>query len=492
MKLKKVLKQSAAFGLAALLVAAAPVSVSAASWQQNSTGWWWQEDDNSYPTSTWKSIYGKWFYFDSYGYMLGEGWHWIDGKCYYMYSGGDMAENTWVDGSYVDASGAWVPDAEPAQWRSYAGRWWYTFPDGSYPENEWAAINGAWYYFGEDGWMLDKGWHWIDGKCYYMYSGGAMAESTWIGGDYVNASGEWVVDKWVASGNQWWYRYADGSYPTNTWKYIDGAWYYFDGSGWMLGEGWHWIGDTCYYMYADGRMASDTWIDHYYVDASGAWIPEKCNHDWEEKYEDIEHPEAGHYENVLISPEEGHYEKVLVKDQWTEYKLIKEAEYEDRWVVDKEAWTEKVHNPAKDKYEIHYLCNGCKKDFGDDYEGIMAHNKEQMLQGNLACGGWHEADVLVEKGYDIIEHPEEGHYEHVKIADAVYQSIWHPAEYEDRWIVDKEAVYEDKWVVDKEAWTEHKLIGYVCSHCGESKEAEEAVEEQMSKKCLKVILQALF
>ena len=74
----------------------------------------------------------------------------------------------------------------------------------------------------------------------------------------------------------------------------------------------------------------------------------------------------------------------------------------------------------------------------------------------------------------------------------MYQSIWHPAEYEDRWIVDKEAVYEDKWVVDKEAWTEHKLVGYVCSHCGELKEAEETVEEYTLKKCLKVILQALF
>ena len=385
MKLKKVLKQSAAFGLAVLLAAAAPVSVSAASWQQNSTGWWWQEDDNSYPTSTWKSIYGKWFYFDSYGYMLGEGWHWIDGKCYYMYSGGDMAE------------------------------------------------------------------------------------STWIGGDYVNASGEWVTDKWVASGNQWWYRYADGSYPTNTWKYIDGAWYYFDGSGWMLGEGWHWIGDTCYYMYADGRMASDTWIDHYYVDASGAWIPEKCNHEWEEKYEDIEHPEEGHYDKVLVKPEEGHYENVLVKEQWTEYKLIKEAEYEDRWVVDKEAWTEEVHNPAKDKYEWQHICNGC----GQNITGMEIEHIEEFFEH----GGYTTEHVLVEKGYDIIEHPEEGHYEHVKIADAVYKSIWHPAEYEDRWIVDQEAVYEDKWVVDKEAWTEHKLIGYVCSHCGESKEAEEAVEE---------------
>ena len=94
-EITKSVETKRSFGISRIInTAAAPVSVSAASWQQNSTGWWWQEDDSSYPTSTWKSIYGKWFYFDSYGYMLGEGWHWIDGKCIYMYSGGDMAENT--------------------------------------------------------------------------------------------------------------------------------------------------------------------------------------------------------------------------------------------------------------------------------------------------------------------------------------------------------------------------------------------------------------
>ncbi len=41
-----------------------------------------------------------------------------------------------------------------------------------------------------------------------------------------------------------------------------------------------------------------------------------------------------------LSPEKGHYEKVMVKDQWTEYKLVKEALYENKWIVDKEAWTE--------------------------------------------------------------------------------------------------------------------------------------------------------
>ena len=556
MKIKEVLKKSVALALMTIMVAATPANINAASWQQNNTGWWWLEDDGSYPASTWKSINGKWYYFNSYGYMLGEGWHWINGKCYYMYSGGDMAANTWVDGSYVDASGAWVPGAQPAQWMITNGRWWYLNEDGSYPANEWKAINGKWYYFDAEGWMLDKGWHWIDGKCYYMYAGGANASDTWIGenyvdvsgawvegkykeqwleynnrwwyqyedgscpadewaaingkwyyfdaegwmldkgwhwingkcyymyngganasdiwidGYYVNVSGEWVPpkDQWISSGKRWWYKHGDGSYTRNGWEYIQGAWYYFDAEGWMLDEGWHWIGDNCYYMYAGGEMAADTWIGDSYVDASGAWVPEKCNHKWDEKYGNVEHPEEGHTEKVFISPEEGHYENVLVKEQWTEYKLIKEAIYENQWIVDKEAWEEKVHNPAKDKYEIHYLCNGCKKDFGqgdEGYNAVDAHVEEQMLNGNFACGGWHEAEVLVEKGYDIIPHPEEGHYEEVKIADAVYESIWHPAEYEEKWIVDKEAVYEEKWIIDKEAWSEYKFIGYVCSKCGE-------------------------
>ena len=214
MKIKEVLKKSVALALMTIMVAATPANINAASWQQNNTGWWWLEDDGSYPASTWKSINGKWYYFDSYGYMLGEGWHWINGKCYYMYAGGANASDTWIDGSYVDASGAWVPGAQPAQWMITNGRWWYLNEDGSYPANEWKAINGKWYYFDAEGWMLDKGWHWIDGKCYYMYAGGANASDTWIDGYYVNVSGEWVPpkDQWISSGKRWWYKHGDGSY----------------------------------------------------------------------------------------------------------------------------------------------------------------------------------------------------------------------------------------------------------------------------------------
>ena len=45
------------------------------------------------------------------------------------------------------------------------------------------------------------------------------------------------VNQWIRDGNRWWYRHADGSYTTNGWEVINGAWYYFDGAGWMV-TGW--------------------------------------------------------------------------------------------------------------------------------------------------------------------------------------------------------------------------------------------------------------
>lgn len=195
------------------------------------------------------------------------------------------------------------------------------------------------------------------------------------------------------------------------------------------------------------------------------WVVDK--EAWDEI---VKHPEEGHYETQTIPawdeivkhPEEGHYEtqKVLVKEAWDET-VHHEAIYEDKevWVIDKAAWDEEVRNPAKDVYELHYFCNGCKKDFGSDanggYDAVMAHNREQMLAGNTACGGWHDGQVLVEEGYDIVHHPEEGHYETQKV---LVKEAWDE-------IVHHEAIYEDKevWVVDKEAWEEtihHEAEGH--------------------------------
>lgn len=58
--------------------------------------------------------------------------------------------------------------------------------------------------------------------------------------------------QWQENTQGWWYQNDDGSYPTNSWQWIDGRNYYFDSQGYCL-------------------MDTVT-PDGYTVDASGAWI----------------------------------------------------------------------------------------------------------------------------------------------------------------------------------------------------------------------------
>lgn len=118
-------------------------------------------------------------------------------------------------------------------------------------------------------------------------------------------------------------------------------------------------------------------------------------HSWVEVYKDVYHEEEGHYENVCV------------KEAWTESIPI----YEQR---------------ARD------ICNGCGKDITDN---PTAHMREQMLQGNLACGGYHTEYKQVQTGSNTVTH---------------------------------DAIYEKRWVVVKPAWTEKVVSGYKCN-CGATK-----------------------
>ena len=75
---------------------------------QKLAGYWHYFDASGHMQTDWQWINGEWYYFDKGGYMQ-TGWRWIGNDCYYFYSNGKMAYNTWIDGSYVDYSGRWVP-----------------------------------------------------------------------------------------------------------------------------------------------------------------------------------------------------------------------------------------------------------------------------------------------------------------------------------------------------------------------------------------------
>jgi len=235
---KQMLKESKKMIAAALIgvtiFTADPSMVQAATWKSDSKGWWYCEDNGFYPANQWKKIDGQWYWFDGKGYMV-TGWQKINGKWYYFETSGKMLQSTWkkinnkyyyfkssgcmatdawIENSYVDASGVWIPNqVKPkAQWMKSGKRWWYCYADGNYAKNKWEKIGGKWYRFDKAGWMV-TGWNKVGSK-----------------------------------------------------------WYYMDPkTGAMYGKGWHWIQEKCYYMNGNGEMAADAWIDGYYVDGSGVY-----------------------------------------------------------------------------------------------------------------------------------------------------------------------------------------------------------------------------
>ena len=157
-----------------------------------------------------------------------------------------------------------------------------------------------------------------------------------------------------------------------------------------------------------------------------------------------------------------------------EYKTVHHpAEYreEEVYVVDKEAWDEKVKNPAKDVYEIKVQCNGCNAIFekSADWE---QHAMEMANKNDFTHMGWHDEEVLVEEGFDIIHHPEEGHTEIQKV---LVKDAW------DEQVLVKEAW--DEQVLVKEAWDEivhHPEEGHwVCN--GEPQKPEQKPENPDQK-----------
>lgn len=190
------------------------------------------------------------------------------------------------------------------------------------------------------------------------------------------------------------------------------------------------------------------------------WKVDKAAYD-----EVVQHPEEGHYEKVEVSPEEFHYETVHHDAVYETVHHPAEYREEEVYVVDKEAWDEKVKNPAKDVYEIKVQCNGCNEIFekSADWE---QHAMEMANKNDFTHMGWHDEEVLVEEGFDIIHHPEEGHTEiqKVLVKDAWDEQVLVKEAWDEQVkVVDKEAVYEDKWIVDKEAWEEiihHKEEGH--------------------------------
>lgn len=521
-------------------------------------GNWYLTKDGKIATG-WQEWQGSKYYLNSDGTMRSNEWRLDDsGKIRYLCSWGGAYKNrsAKINGrSYTFNSNA---DVTNTQWISLDGTWklakdgriatgWQTWDknlyylnsDGSMKANEaftdggklyffrswggaykncWYTSGGKKYYLHDNSAAYQNEWLKADGKWYYFQSDSTMATDTWIDNYYVDASGVWIpskekpTDKWITSGNRKWYRHADGSYTKNDWEVIDEKYYRFDKDGWMVtgwqkignvtyymdkttgeryGEGWHWIDGNCYYMNANGEMAVDTWIDGYYVDASGKWIKDPKNeehtHKWVEETKTIHHEEESHYETVhhdavthtVEHPEESHIETVNHPEE-SHIETIHHKEVGHTVHHEAESHIETIHHDEVSHEESHYVCGRCGADMGNTQESVDAHLLYHELKGESISyarktvkvvdqEAWTEEKTVVDKeAWDEWVVDQEAWDEQVKVVDKAAWSEQVKVVDKEAWtetVVDKEAYDEKIKVIDKAAYDE-TIKQKVCSICG--------------------------
>lgn len=420
----------------------------------------------------------------------------INGRSYTFNSNADVTNTQWItmDGTWKLAKNGQIATG----WQTWENNLYYLNSDGSMKANEaftdggklyffrswggaykncWYTSGGKKYYLHDNSAAYQNEWLKADGKWYYFQSDSTMATNTWIDNYYVDASGVWIpnkekpADKWITSGNRKWYRHADGSYTKNDWELINGKYYRFDNEGWMVtgwkkindiwyymdkttgeryGEGWHWIDGNCYYMNANGEMAADTWIDGYYVDASGKWIKDPKNeehtHKWVEETKTVNHPEESHIEikhhdavtHTVNHEEEFHYETVNHPEE-SHMETVHHEEVGHYVHHEAQTHTEYIEHPEVSHEELHYVCGLCGADMGDTQDTIDAHIEYHFMRG--------ESIAYAQKNVKVVD--QEAWTEEKTIVD---KEAW------DEWVVDQEAWDEQIKVVDKEAWSEQVKV----------------------------------
>lgn len=469
----------------------------ATGWQEWQGSKYYLNSDGTMRSNEWRlDDTGKIRYLCSWGGAYKNRSAKINGRSYTFNSNADVTNTQWIamDGTWKLAKDGRIATG----WQTWENNLYYLNSDGSMKANEaftdggklyffrswggaykncWYTSNGKKYYLHDNSAAYQNEWLKADGKWYYFQSDSTMAANTWIDNYYVDASGVWIpnkekpTDKWITSGNRKWYRHADGSYTKNDWEVINGKYYRFDNEGWMVtgwkkindiwyymdkttgeryGKGWHWIDGNCYYMNANGEMAADTWIDGYYVDASGKWIKDPKNeehtHKWVEETKTVNHPEESHIEikhhdavtHTVNHDEEFHYETVNHPEE-SHMETVHHEEVGHTVHHEAEGYYNTVHHDEISHEEIRIVCLRCGSIIDRTQEALDAH---LLHHENLG-----ESIQYAEKVVKVVD--QEAYDEQVWVET---KAAW------DEYVIDQEAWDEQVKVVDKAAWSEQVKV----------------------------------
>lgn len=210
-------------------------------------------------------VYTYYYYANSNGTLLTDGWHLLDGKTYYFDVNGISPRKNWVNIGdyryYVDENGV----KQQGGWFTITGvsgngqtytNWYYADPEnGLIKRWGWNEIDGKWSYFDNNGLSYRNRWYTdAEKNRYYMDSDGIMQSNGWFKISAANASTGVVTENWY---------YADenGSVLKNGYHVIEGKKYYFDANGTMYKSRWMTGNNgTKRYLSESGALYENRWF----------------------------------------------------------------------------------------------------------------------------------------------------------------------------------------------------------------------------------------
>ena len=182
----------------------------------------------------------------------------------------ELEKDLVIDGGNVYLKGQ---EKTKGEWKENEHGRWYVYQDGTYPRGETVVIDGVSYTFDIDGYLINNA-----SSSTNTNTNTSTDTNTNTNSNNPNATPS-QEGSWQENSYGWWYQNADGSYPANAWKQINGEWYWFDESGYMQ-VAWQSVAGTWYYFTESGAMAHDTWIDGtYYVASNGAMLTDTTTPD---------------------------------------------------------------------------------------------------------------------------------------------------------------------------------------------------------------------
>lgn len=277
--------------------------------------YYFMNDAGIVQTNTWKIVNGKNYYFNEHGIAYKNTNKIIKGKEYYFNNYAQLItglftdsghkkygttngilKNSWqkINGYwyYFDANGNAVNGYNEKTnniFKDYKlqtglqkinGYYFYVNTDHTKLRNTWKKVNGDWYYFTDDYCAYWDGEHKVDGV-YYKFKNGKVQTGIQLVNKkyhYYNPNNAVMSkDRWIKSGNYWWYFDTNGDAVNNI-QYIKGTVYVF--KSYQLQTGLQTVTKSqsskyagVYYYYASKGTAAKGWTKlgniWYYFDKTG-------------------------------------------------------------------------------------------------------------------------------------------------------------------------------------------------------------------------------